>query len=65
MSDSLATSWTAALQAPLSMAYPRQEYWSGLPFPSPGAYFFKGSLAAVLGSDGGGGGQESGHTKTW
>ena len=23
-------------QAPLSMAFPRQEYWSGLPFPSPG-----------------------------
>ena len=25
-----------ALQAPLSMGFPRQEYWSGLPFPSPG-----------------------------
>ena len=25
-----------AHQAPLSMAFPRQEYWSGLPFPSPG-----------------------------
>ena len=24
------------LQAPLSMGFPRQEYWSGLPFPSPG-----------------------------
>ena len=31
-----ATSWTAALQAPLSMGFSRQEYWSGLPFPSPG-----------------------------
>ena len=30
------TPWTAALQAPLSMRFPRQEYWSGLPFPSPG-----------------------------
>jgi len=30
-----ATPWTAARQAPLSMAFPRQEYWSGLPFPSP------------------------------
>ena len=30
------TSWTVAHQAPLSMAFPRQEYWSGLPFPSPG-----------------------------
>ena len=28
--------WTVALQAPLSMGFPRQEYWSGLPFPSPG-----------------------------
>ena len=28
--------WTIAHQAPLSMEFPRQEYWSGLPFPSPG-----------------------------
>ena len=28
--------WTAANQAPLSMRFPRQEYWSGLSFPSPG-----------------------------
>ena len=27
--------WTVARQAPLSMGFPRQEYWSGLPFPSP------------------------------
>ena len=32
----LATLWTVALQAPLSMGFSRQEYWSGLPFPSPG-----------------------------
>ena len=32
----LATSWTVALQAPLSMGFYRQEFWSGLPFPSPG-----------------------------
>ena len=32
----LATPWTAALQAPLSMGFSRQEYWSGLPFLSPG-----------------------------
>ena len=32
----LETPWTVAHQAPLSMGYPRQEYWSGLPFPSPG-----------------------------
>ena len=28
--------WTIACQAPLSMGFSRQEYWSGLPFPSPG-----------------------------
>ena len=32
----LATPWTAARQAPLSMGFSREEYWSGLPFPSPG-----------------------------
>ena len=32
----LATPWTVARQAPLSMRFSRQEYWSGLPFPSPG-----------------------------
>ena len=31
-----ATLWTVARQAPLSMQFSRQEYWSGLPFPSPG-----------------------------
>ena len=30
------TPWTVACQAPLSVGFPRQEYWSGLPFPSPG-----------------------------
>ena len=35
VSDS-ATPWTVAFQAPLSVGFPRQEYWSGLPFPSPG-----------------------------
>ena len=30
------TPWTVARQAPLSMGVPRQEYWSGLPFPPPG-----------------------------
>ena len=30
-----ATPWTVAYQAPLSMGFSRQEYWSGLPFPSP------------------------------
>ena len=32
----LVTSWTVAHQAPLSMGFSKQEYWSGLPFPSPG-----------------------------
>ena len=31
-----AGAWTVTLQAPLSMEFSRQEYWSGLPFPSPG-----------------------------
>ena len=30
------TQWTVARQAPLSMGFSRQEYWSGLPFPAPG-----------------------------
>ena len=30
-----ATRWTVACQVPLSMGFPRQEYWSGLPCPSP------------------------------
>ena len=36
MSNSFAILWTVACQAPLSMRFPRQEYWSGLSFPSPG-----------------------------
>ena len=35
VSDSLATPWTVACQAPLSMGFARHEYWSGLPFPPP------------------------------
>ena len=31
-----AAPWTVAYQASLSMGFSRQEYWSGLPFPSPG-----------------------------
>ena len=33
-----ATLWTVAHQAPLSMEFSRQEYWSGLPCPPPGYY---------------------------
>ena len=36
VSNSLAAPWTVAQQAPLSVGFSRQEYWSGLPFPSPG-----------------------------
>ena len=36
MSDSFDTSLTVAYKAPLSMGFPRQEPWSGLPFPPPG-----------------------------
>ena len=32
----LSTPWTVVCQAPLSMGFSKQEYWSGLPFPSPG-----------------------------
>ena len=36
VSDSLRPQWTVARQAPLSMGFSRQEYWSALPLPSPG-----------------------------
>ena len=35
-SDSFRTPWTVASQTPLSITFPRQEFWSELPFPSPG-----------------------------
>ena len=38
-----ATPWTVAHQAPLSMRFPRQEYWSGLPLPPPGVFPTHGS----------------------
>ena len=36
MADFFAAPWAVALQAPLSMEFSGQEYWSGLPFPPPG-----------------------------
>ena len=39
MSDSFATPWTVALQAPQPLGFSRQEYWSGLPFHSPWGLF--------------------------
>ena len=43
MSDLFATPWTVDHQAPLSMGFPRQEYWSWWPFPSPGIFSTQGS----------------------
>ena len=37
-----ATPWTVAHQAPLSMGFSRQGYWSGLPSPSPGDFPYPG-----------------------
>ena len=41
-----ATPWMVAYQAPLSMEFPRQKYWSGLPYPSPGDLSDPGSESA-------------------
>ena len=49
MSDSV-TPWTLARQAPLSMGFSRQEYWSRLPFPSPGDLPNPGIEPVSLGS---------------
>ena len=42
------TPWTTAHQAPLSMEFSRQEYWNGLPFPSPGNLFNPGPNPGLL-----------------
>ena len=42
--------WTVACQVPLSMGFPKQEYWSGLPFPSPGNLPNPGIKPTSLGS---------------
>ena len=47
MSDSV-NPWTVARQAPLSMGFPRQEYWSGLPFPSLQGIFLTQGLSPGL-----------------
>ena len=47
MSD-FATPWTVACQAPLCMEFSRQEYWSGLPFPSPGIFLTQGLNPGLL-----------------
>ena len=47
----LATPWTVAYQAPPSMGFSRQEYWSGVPFPSPDE-MYKAKKSAWRGSTG-------------
>ena len=43
-----ATPWTVAYQAPPSMGFSRQEYWSGVPFPSQGIFPTQGSNQGLL-----------------
>ena len=43
------TVWTAAQQPPLSMGFSRQEHWSGLPCPPPGAFPTQGSNLCLVG----------------
>ena len=43
-----ATPWTVAHQAPLSIGFPRQEYWSGLPFSPPGDLPYPGTEPVSL-----------------
>ena len=42
------TPWTVAHQAPLSVEFSRQEYWSGLPFPTPGIFLSQGLNLRLL-----------------
>ena len=44
----LATSWTAAYQASPSMGFSRQEYWSGVPLPSPGYGCYREIKACIV-----------------
>ena len=48
-----ATPWTVAYQAPLSLRFPRQEYWSGLHFPLQGILLTQGSNPCLLHWQGG------------
>ena len=48
MSDSFVTTCTRACQVPLSMGFPRQEYWHGLSFHSPGDFPNQGSSPCLL-----------------
>ena len=42
MLDTLVTPWAVSHKVPLSLGFPRQEYWNGLPFPSPGDFLDSG-----------------------
>ena len=44
----LGTPWTAAYQVPLSMGFSRQEYWSGVPLPSPDFIYIRPLILAIL-----------------
>ena len=44
----LATPWKAAYQAPSSMGFSRQVYWSGVPLPSPGTLYIEGQIDEAL-----------------
>ena len=48
MFNPFVTPWIVACQAPLSMGFPRQEYWSGLPFPPPGIFWSQRSNPCLL-----------------
>ena len=50
MSNSFLTPWTLDRQVPLSMEVSRQEYWSGLPLPSPGDHPYPGIESVSLAS---------------
>ena len=50
VTSDFASHWTVACQAPLSMEFFRQEYWSGLPFPSPGDLHKPGTKPMSLSS---------------
>ena len=53
MSHCFATPWTVARQAPLSIGFPGQEYWSGLPFPSPMEAHYKTKSRVTVAFPGG------------
>ena len=48
MSDSFVTTWTVAHQAPLSIGFPSQEYWNGLPFLLQGIFLTQGQNPSLV-----------------